>query len=111
MKIIKPFVTALTIAGLVLALNSCAVKNMLFGEPEPAVREEERLPHKVAIVPFINQTSNPEAGSIVRKMFYNFFSSLNYLDLEPFVIDDNLRRAGLYDPILSGEAVTAARLG
>ena len=111
MKIIKPFVTALTIAGLVLSLNSCAVKNMLFGDPEPAVLEEERLPHKVAIVPFVNQTSNPEAGSVVRKMFYNFFSSLNYLDLEPFVIDDNLRRAELYDPIATGEAVTAARLG
>jgi hypothetical protein len=87
------------------------VKDMLLGDPEPAVREEEQLPHKVAIVPFVNQTSNPEAAGVVRKMFYNFFSSLNYLDLEPFVIDDNLRRAELYNPILSGEAVTAARLG
>jgi hypothetical protein len=111
MKILKPFVTALTIACLMLGLNSCAIKNAIFGEPEPTVLEEARLPHKVAIVPFVNQTSNPEAGSVVRKMFYNFFSSLNYLDLEPFVIDDNLRRNELYNPIVSGEAVTAARLG
>lgn len=111
MKILKPFVTALTIACLMLGLNSCAIKNAIFGDPEPTVLEEERLPHKVAIVPFVNQTSNPEAGSVVRKMFYNFFSSLNYLDLEPFVIDDNLRRNELYNPIVSGEAVTAARLG
>jgi hypothetical protein len=111
MKIMKPFLTALTIACLVLGLNSCALKNMLLPDPEPAVREEERLPHRVAVVPFVNQTSNPEAGSVVRKMFYNFFSSLNYLDIEPFVIDDNLKRSELYQPILSGEVISAARLG
>lgn len=111
MKMTKPFVTALTIACLVLGLNSCALKDMLLSDPEPAVLEEERLPHKVAILPFVNQTSNPEGSSVVRKMFYNFFSSLNYLDLEPFVIDDNLRRSELYHPILSGETVSAARLG
>ena len=111
MRITKPFVTAMTIACLVLGLNSCALKNMLLPAPEPTVLEEERLPHKVAIVPFVNKTSNPEASSMVRKMFYNFFSSLNYLDLEPFVIDDNLQRSELYQRILSGEAVSAARLG
>jgi hypothetical protein len=84
---------------------------MLLPEPEPTVLEEEQLPHRVAIVPFVNQTSNPEAGSVVRKMFYNFFGSLNYLDLEPFVIDDNLKRNELYQPILSGEAISAVRLG
>ena len=111
MKRIKPFVTILTIACLMLGLNSCALKNMLLPDPEPTVREEDRLPHKVAILPFVNLTTNPEAAGVVRKMFYNFFSSLNYLDLEPFVIDDNLKRSELYDPILSGEAVSAARLG
>jgi hypothetical protein len=84
---------------------------MLMPGPEPEVLEKDRLPYKVAIVPFVNQTSNPEAGSIVRKMFYNFFGSLNYLDLEPFVIDDNLKRNELYDAIISGEAVSATRLG
>ena len=83
----NPAIVVLTILSLTLGLNSCALKNMLLPDPEPTVLEEERLPHKVAIVPFVNQTSNPEAGSIVRKMFYNFFGSLNYLDLEPFVID------------------------
>ena len=107
----NPAIVVLTILSLTLGLNSCALKNMLLPDPEPTVLEEERLPHKVAIVPFVNQTSNPEAGSIVRKMFYNFFGSLNYLDLEPFVIDDNLKRNELYQPILSGEAVSAARLG
>jgi hypothetical protein len=104
-------ISVLTILSLTLGLNSCALKNMLLPHPEPTVLEEERLPHKVAIVPFVNRTSNPEAGSVVRKMFYNFFGSLNYLDLEPFVIDDNLKRNELYQPILSGETVSAARLG
>ncbi|MGD9279589.1 MAG: DUF799 family lipoprotein [Desulfobacterales bacterium] len=104
-------IVVLTILGLTLGLNSCALKNMLLPDPEPTVLEEERLPHKVAIVPFVNRTSNPEAGSVVRKMFYNFFGSLNYLDLEPFMIDDTLKRNELYQPIISGEAVSAARLG
>lgn len=103
--------TALTIVCLVLGVSSCALKNMLLPPPEPAVLEEAQLPHRVAIMPFINATSNPEASSVVRKMFYNFFSSLNYLDLEPFVIDDNLKRNELYDSILAGEPITAARLG
>ena len=104
-------ISILTILFLTLGLNSCAIKNMLLPEPEPTVLEEERLPHKVAIVPFVNQTSNPEAANVVRKMFYNFFGSLNYLDLEPFVIDDNLKRNELYQPIISGETISAARLG
>lgn len=104
-------VAVLVIATLAVVINSCALKDMLMSDPEPAVLEKARLPHKVAIMPFVNQTSNPEAGSIVRKMFYNFFSSLNYLDLEPFVIDDNLKRNELYQAIVSGESVSAARLG
>jgi hypothetical protein len=104
-------IVVLTILSLTLGLNSCALKNMLLPDPEPTVLEEERLPHKVAIVPFVNRTSNPEAGSVVRKMFYNFFGSLNYLDLEPFMIDDTLKRNELYQPIISAEAVSAARLG
>jgi hypothetical protein len=83
---------------------------MLLPPPSPTVLEEQQLPHKVAILPFVNKTTNPEAGSIMRKMFYNFFSSLNYLDLEPFVIDDNLKRNDLYQSITAGEAVSATQL-
>jgi len=111
MEVKKAAIIVLTIVCLAPGINSCALKNMLLPEPEPAVLEKDQLPHKVAIVPFVNKTSNPEAGSIVRKMFYNFFSSLNYLDLEPFVIDDNLKRNELYQAIVSGEAVSAAQLG
>jgi hypothetical protein len=93
-------ITVWVIAFLALGAASCAIKDMLLPGPEPVVKEEEQLPHKVAVIPFVNQTSNPDASSIVRKMFYNFFSSLNYIDLEPFVIDDNLKRNGLYQSIV-----------
>lgn len=103
--------TILITMFLTFGTTSCALKNMLLGPPEPTVLEEQQLPHKVAILPFVNKTSNPEASSIVRKMFYNFFSSLNYLDIEPFVIDDNLKRNNLYPSVAAGETVSATQLG
>jgi hypothetical protein len=84
---------------------------MILPPPKPSVLEQHRLPYKVAILPFVNATSNPEANSIVRKMFYNFFSSLNYLDLEPYVIDNNLKLNDLYQKIIAGEDVSIAKLG
>ena len=89
---------------------SCALR-ILEGPPAPKVLEEETLPYKVAILPFANKTSNPEAGTIVRKMFYNFFSSLNYRDLEPFVIDENLRSNQLYADVTGGKRVSPQQLG
>jgi hypothetical protein len=111
MKIKNTGLTILIAICLAFGATSCAIKDMLLGPPEPTVLEEQQLPYKVAILPFVNKTTNPEASSIVRKMFYNFFGSLNYLDLEPFVIDDNLKRNNLYQPIAAGEAVSATQLG
>jgi hypothetical protein len=93
------------------ALNaSCALR--MFQPPlEAAVSEEVRLPGKVAILPFVNKTSTPEAGELVRRMFYNFFSSLNYRDLEPFVIDDNLKLNNLYAEVTRGKKVSPQKLG
>jgi len=63
------------------------------------------LPRRVAIMPFSNHSQSEQAGPIVRKMFYNFFSSLNYVDVEPSEVDDILRQAGIYDDIVKGRAV------
>jgi hypothetical protein len=79
--------------------------------PIPSIFQKEELPHRVAILPFVNKTSTPAGGRIVRKMFYNFFSSLNYLDMEPFIIDDNLKGTDLYQKITAGEAVSPQKLG
>ena len=84
---------------------------MLQPPPAPDVLEENQLPTKIAILPFANKTANPEAGTLVRKMFYNFFSSLNYRDLEPYVIDDNLKLNHLYARITAGENISPQKLG
>lgn len=73
--------------------------------------EDDQLPHKVATLPFVNGTSNPEAATIVRKMFSNFFSSLNYQDLETALIDSELKRKNLYRRIIGGENLSPQRLG
>ncbi len=78
---------------------------------KPEVSDESWLPHNVAILPFANQTSNPEAAVVVRKMFYNFFSSLNYLDLEPSFVDEKLAKKNFYPKITAGEVVSPRQLG
>ena len=102
----------LTCVSLFIAVlcTSCMLR-MLQPPPTPAVLDEQQLPTKVAIIPFVNKTTNPDAGKVVRKMFYNFFSSLNYRDLEPYVIDDTLRRNNLYQVITAGDIVSPRTLG
>ena len=101
-----------TFLGLLLAVgtSSCALR-MLQPPPAPDVHEQHQLPNKIAILPFVNRTPNPEAGPLVRKMFYNFFSSLNYRDVEPYVIDDNLKTNRVYADITSGKKVSPQKLG
>ena len=103
--------TVLLLSAIIaIATTACSMVG-LSSIPIPAVLQKEELPHKVAILPFVNKTSTPEGGQIVRKMFYNFFSSLNYLDVEPYIIDDNLKATGLYQKITAGEAVSPKKLG
>jgi len=90
--------------------SSCALR-FLQPPPTPAILQEDHLPTRVAILPFANKTATPEAGTLVRRMFYNFFGSLNYQDLEPFVIDDNLRLNELYAEVAAGKNVSPQKLG
>ena len=93
-----------------IILAACGSMEIL-EKPEPEVSEDIQLPQKVAILPFANHTSNPEAAIIVRKMFYNFFSSLNYLDLEPSFVDEKLKKKDFYQKITSGDVVSPQQLG
>ena len=106
-KLCIPLLLALVIAA---GNISCALR-MFQPPPSPAVLEEKQLPASVAILPFVNKTATPEAGILVRRMFYNFFSSLNYRDLEPFVIDDNLKLNHLYAAVAAGKNVSPQKLG
>lgn len=90
-------------------LSGCS--QMPSDPPKTSFDEEFELPVKVAILPFSNRTSTPGAGNSVRKMFYNFFSSLNYHDLEPAIIDRTLQNKGLYDSVISGDPVSVQRVG
>jgi hypothetical protein len=78
---------------------------------KPVLQEVETLPIKVAVLPFVNKTSDPDAGKVVRKMFYNFFSSLNYLDMEPFQVDEILNDKYLYEKLVAAEPVHLDQLG
>jgi hypothetical protein len=109
-KAIQPILILALILSITTLNTSCALR--IFEQPpDPSVLQKNQLPAKVAILPFVNNTSTPEADVLVRRMFYNFFSSLNYRDLEPFVVDENLRLNDLYAEITSGKNVSARQLG
>ena len=91
-------------------ISACTISS-ISKPPAPDVLEETLLPHRVAILPFANKTPNPEAGILVRKMFYNFFSSLNYRDQEPYWVDEELKQKNLYQAVISGELVSPQKLG
>ncbi len=103
-------ITAIIGACMAAGISACSVPGVS-KPPEPEVLEESLLPHKVAILPFANTSTNPEAGVIVRKMFYNFFSSLNYRDQEPYWVDEKLKQKNLYQKIIAGEQVSPQKLG
>jgi hypothetical protein len=105
------FISLLSIILIFTGLNASCALRMFERPPEPTILQKEQLPSRVAILPFVNNTSTPEAGVLVRRMFYNFFSSLNYRDLEPFVIDDNLRLNDLYSEVVAGKTVSPQKLG
>ncbi len=96
---------------LAMLLSSCSSMDLL-DKPEPELAADDtQLPNKVAVLPFVNSTSNPEAAIVVRKMFYNFFGSLNYLDVEPSFVDEKLKKRDAYQKISSGIDVSARELG
>ena len=94
------------LAAAALTLWACAAA------PPPAERlDPSELPRRVAVLPFVNRTSNPEAAAVLRRMFYNFFSSLAYLDIEPAVVDASLEASGLAADIRAGQLPSLERLG
>ena len=107
------YISVLILLGLLIAFGniSCAFRSIIDSIPIPTILKEEKLPHKVAILPFVNKTSTPEGGELVRKMFYNFFSSLNYIDLELAIIDESLKATDFFQQLASGESVSAQKIG
>jgi len=59
---------------------------------------EKNKPRTIAILPFVNEAKSQEGNEIVRRGFYNHFSSLPFKDMELVQTDHLLRKSGLYDP-------------
>ncbi|MBT7696418.1 MAG: DUF799 family lipoprotein [Desulfobacterales bacterium] len=62
-------------------------------------RIEKHLPRSVAILPFVDRSGSRKGSEIVRRGFYNHFSSLPYKDMELLQVDNRLRKAGLDNPL------------
>ncbi len=74
------------------------------------VEADFEFPVRVAVLPFANGTEEPAASDIVRRLFFNFFSSLNYRDKELFSIDRILKAEGLYKQVASGKEYSLSRV-
>jgi hypothetical protein len=97
----------LWLAAALLTLSACAAAS----PPAAELRAEPDLPRRVAVLPFVNRTPNPDAAVVLRRMFYNFFSSLAYVDVEPAVVDASLEASGLLADVRSGRLPPLERLG
>jgi len=74
------------------------IRSLYKGEYKVGEYLKDHQPRMVAILPFKNETKKEEAFEIVRRTFYNHFSSLRYGDLELFKVDQRLKKTGFTDP-------------
>lgn len=94
---------------LALAFQSCLVstpstiilpeiRSLYEGDYKVDPFMKDHIPRTVAVLPFVNLSEKKEAVDVMRRGFYNHFSSLPFQDMELHKIDDLLARAGLSDP-------------
>ena len=93
-SLFRRFWLGFRISLLLLVAAICLVKEVA-AQAEVDIDIDIEYPRRVAILPFVNETQNPEAATLMRRLFFNFFSSLNYRDIEMPEIDGPLERAGL----------------
>ena len=77
---------------LLLLLLSCSSfsSQRAIESTSPAWLPMDGPPPSVAVMPFDNLTSDEEIGALVRKSFYNHFSSKNFRDVELSAVDQGL---------------------
>jgi hypothetical protein len=85
-----------TVATQKTAISS-QIEDLPDGEYEISEKITKNPPRSVAILPFVNRTDSDQAFEVVRRTFYNHFSSLRYTDLELYQIDALLGEANLGD--------------
>lgn len=90
------YLTGCVIAGKKTAIVS-DIKTAFKGTYKVDPYMEKHMPQTIAVLPFIDESKSQKGAEIVRRGFYNHFSSLPYKDMELFRVDHELRKAGLYD--------------
>ena len=73
------------------------ISEALSGDYEISETLKKNPPRSVAILPLVNRTESDQAFEVVRRTFYNHFSSLRYVDLELYQVDARLKQAELVD--------------
>jgi len=78
--------------SLLLFLLSCTSfsSQRVIESTSPDWLPKDRPPPSVAVMPFDNLTADEEIGPLVRKSFYNHFSSKNFRDIELTTVDRGL---------------------
>ena len=93
-KTILSLVFLFILPGCVAAIKKDVVpppiRSLYEGEFKVGEYLKDHQPRMVAILPFKNETKKEEAFEIVRRTFYNHFSSLRYGDLELFKVDQRM---------------------
>jgi hypothetical protein len=74
------------------------IRSLFEGEYKVDPYMQDHIPKSVAVLPFVNLSEKKEAVDVMRRGFYNHFSSLPFQDMELYKIDDLLAKAGLTDP-------------
>jgi hypothetical protein len=98
----------LILVPVLLVLQSCLVAtqntvitpeitSLFEGEYKVDPYMKDHIPKTVAVLPFVDLSKSKEAIDIVRRGFYNHFSSLPFTDMELYRVDSQLKKAGLTD--------------
>ncbi len=82
--------THLFLVLIFLFIASCATAPESKKDTGAAKISTQELPKTVAILPFENKTQQVGISNVVRKAFYNHFSSKSYSDIELNVIDEKI---------------------
>jgi len=98
----------ISLVPVLLVLQSCLVATkdtiitpeittLFEGEYKVDPYMKDHIPKSVAVLPFVDLSKSKEAIDVVRRGFYNHFSSLPYTDMELYKVNSLLSKAGLTD--------------
>ena len=88
-KSLLTFFTAICLAPFLLSCSSYSSPQAI-DSASPAWLPKGEASPSVAVMPFDNLTGDEEIGPLVRKSFYNHFSSKNFRDIELTTVDRGL---------------------